>query len=99
MINMDKYITIHLDYMKLRLKEAKDILTLYYKLGLRGVSKDMCEADYSKLELSGNQEIVLVYTDSAREYIETTSGKKWLNKTLSGFPTKEGAYNIENVSI
>lgn len=97
MINMDKYITKHLDYMKLRLKEAQDILTLYNKLGLRGVSKDMCEADLSKLELFGNQEIVLVYTDSAREYIETENGKKWRDKTLAGFPTKEGAYNIVQI--
>ena len=85
------------NYMKLRLKEAQDILTLYNKLGLRGVSKDMCEADLSKLELFGNQEIVLVYTDSAREYIETENGKKWRDKTLAGFPTKEGAYNIVQI--
>ena len=68
-----------------------------HELGLRGVSKDMCEADLSKLELFGNQEIVLVYTDSAREYIETENGKKWRDKTLAGFPTKEGAYNIVQI--
>ncbi len=97
MINMDKYITMHLDYIKLRLKEAKDILTLYYKLGLRGVSKDMSEADLSELGKEHNQEIVLVYTDSAKEYIETPRGKKWLDDTLEAFPTEESAYDIVHI--
>ncbi len=99
MINMDKYITMHPDYMKLRLEEAKDILILYYKLGLRGVSKDMSTVDFSKLALPGNQEIVLVYTDSARKYVKSESGKKWLERTLSVFPTQKGVYDIENIYI